>query len=219
MFEHEILKPNIKTKLHPELWAFEIDTEKWEKRYINYQTRVKDWDAIVDRQGPEIYTWPIFTEQFCKDIIEEADYQNKWVSDRHPNYPTTDFHLNDIDFNDVNYKILSKYAFPVVKHIWGLTGNMWDGPEIKTESFLAKYSPDAQGHLDSHIDNSQYTITVALNEGFEGGGTFYHRQETLIKAPTGNICLFPQVSHKHSGRAITSGTRYIIVSFCKSGMI
>jgi len=217
-FGHEVLKPKIKTKLHPELWAFEINTEKWEERYIHYQTRVQDWDAIVDRQGSEIYTWPIFTERFCKEIIEEAEYQDVWTVDRHDNYPTTDFHLKDIGFDDIYFKILQKYAFPVARHIWGLTGDMWQ-ENIHAENFLAKYSPKAQGHLDSHIDNSQYSITLALNDEFSGGGTFYHRQETLIKAPVGHICLFPQVTHKHSGRAISKGTRYIIVSFCKSGMI
>ena len=63
-------------------------------------------------------------------------------------------------------------------------------------------------------DNSNYSITLALNNEFTGGGTWYHRQKTLIKAPTGHVCLFPMPTHRHSGRYIDSGTRYIIVSFC-----
>ena len=88
---------------------------------------------------------------------------------------------------------------------------------MTAEVFMAKYSPEAQGHLNSHIDRSNYSITLALNDEFEGGGTYYHRQKTLVKAPTGHQCLFPMPTHKHSGRWIDSGTRYIIVAFCSRG--
>jgi hypothetical protein len=218
MFEHETSNLKIQNKLHPELWAYDLNPDEWEKKYIHYQTRVRDWDSIVDELGPELYSWPIFTEEFCRHIIEEAEYQNIWTVDRHYHYPTTDFVLSEIGLDDIYMKILRKYAFPVARHVWGLTGDIWD-KGMNAENFLAKYSPDAQGHLDSHIDSSQYSITLALNDDFVKGGTFYHRQKTLVKVEPGYVCLFPQVTHKHSGRAITKGTRYIIVSFCKSGDI
>ena len=108
------------------------------------------------------------------------------------------------------------YHFPIARHIWGLEGKEW-GDEMTHETFLAKYSPEAQGSLSSHIDSSNYSITLALNNDFTGGGTWYNRQKTLVKAPVGHVCLFPMPTHRHSGRWIDSGKRYIVVSFCKKG--
>tara|TARA_R100000008_G_C3569755_1_gene161320 strand:+ start:478 stop:1098 length:621 start_codon:yes stop_codon:yes gene_type:complete len=199
---------------NPELYTWKVDWDEWTKKFIHPQTQNKDWDAIVEEVGPEIYIWPIFTEKFCELIIEEAEHRDIWTVNRHENYPTTDFLLKKIGLNGMYEKVLQEYGYPVANSLWGLTGKAW-GEEMTSENFLAKYNPDAQGHLDSHIDMSDYTITLALNEAFEGGGTWYHKQQTLVKAPTGHVCLFPMPTHKHSGRWIKSGTRYIIVSFCK----
>ena len=203
---------------NPELYAWNIDWDKWTERFIHPQTRVKDWDAILKEEGTDIYTWPIFTKEFCDMMIDEAEKADVWTVARHEFYPTTDFVLTEIGLNDLYMKVLHEYGFPIAKYIWGLEGRGCN-EDIKAENFLAKYTSKAQGHLDSHIDNSNYSITLALNGDFTGGGTWYHRQNTLIKAPTGHVCLFPMPTHRHSGRYIDSGTRYIIVSFCKKGYL
>ena len=204
--------------INPELYAWTIDWDKWTERFIHPQTRVKDWDAILKEEGTDLYTWPLFTKEFCEMIMEEAEEAKVWTVDRHDNYPTTDFVLDKIGLNDLYMKVLREYGSPVARFVWGMTGDSWD-KNMTAENFLAKYTPSAQGHLDSHIDDSNYSITLALNNDFTGGGTWYHRQQTLIKAPTGHVCLFPMPTHKHSGRYIDSGTRYIIVSFCKCGSL
>ena len=203
--------------IHPELYAWKLDWNRWTKRFIHPQTRVTDWDAIVEEKGTDIYSWPLFTEEFCKMIIEEAEgRKGLWSVGRHDYYPTTDFVLSKIGLNDMYMKVLHEYGFPIAEHVWGLEGIAWN-TNMSAELFMAKYTKDAQGHLDSHIDESNYSITLALNNDFAGGGTYYHRQKTLVKAPTGHVCLFPMPTHKHSGRLIDSGTRYIIVAFCKKG--
>tara|TARA_Y100000004_G_scaffold105745_1_gene118664 strand:+ start:1105 stop:1740 length:636 start_codon:yes stop_codon:yes gene_type:complete len=201
---------------HPELWAYNLNPEKWEQEFVHPQTRFMDWDAIIKEEGTDIYTWPLFTKKFCRMLIEEAEFQNVWTVARHDNYPTTDFMLSEIGLHDMYDKILKRFAFPIARHIWGLEGKEW-GDEMTHETFLAKYSPDAQGSLSSHIDSSNYSITLALNNDFTGGGTWYNRQKTLVKAPVGHVCLFPMPTHRHSGRWIDSGKRYIVVSFCKKG--
>tara|TARA_Y100000310_G_scaffold197283_1_gene197353 strand:+ start:107 stop:718 length:612 start_codon:yes stop_codon:yes gene_type:complete len=201
---------------HPILYAWSTDWDKWVEKFIHPQTRVKDWDAILIEEGTDIYTWPLFTVEFCKLMIEEAEEANLWTVARHEHYPTTDFLLKELRLDDMYMKVLREFGFPIAKHIWGLEGKVW-AENMTAENFLAKYSPKAQGHLNSHLDSSSYTITLALNNEFTGGGTWYNRQKTLIKAPTGSACLFPMPTHRHSGRYIDSGTRYIIVSFCYRG--
>tara|TARA_Y100000593_G_C4315532_1_gene340669 strand:+ start:3656 stop:4288 length:633 start_codon:yes stop_codon:yes gene_type:complete len=202
--------------LHPELYTWDIDWERWCKKFIHPQTLSKDWNAIVEERGADIYTWPMFTKDFCEMIIEEAEHQATWTVDRHANYPTTDFLLQEIGLREMYMKVLHQFGFKIAAWVWGLSGKQWH-EDMDAELFMAKYTPEAQGHLDSHIDNSNYSITLALNDDFKGGGTYYHRQKTLVKAPTGHQCLFPMPTHKHSGRWIDEGLRYIIVAFCVKG--
>ena len=174
VFEHEKPKPKLSQScINPTLYAINLDNDKWKERYIQKQTRVHDWDAIVKIEetagiNRDIYTWPIFTKTFCEEMIEEAENLNQWTVNRHEYYPTTDFTLSEINYNTIYEQILQEYGYPVAKHVWGLTGDCW-GSNMFSENFLAKYSPEAQGHLDSHIDGSRYSITVALNDEFEGG--------------------------------------------------
>ena len=49
----------------PELFAYKIDPELWSKKMIAPGTRDKQWDLVVENIGPEIYTFPLFTKEFC----------------------------------------------------------------------------------------------------------------------------------------------------------
>ena len=90
-------------KLHPELWSLSVDRDRWVERFIHPHARVKDWDGIIseEKEGSDIWSFPIFTKEFCRKVIEESEHQNVWVTDRHSNYPTTDFPLKEIGLHDV----------------------------------------------------------------------------------------------------------------------
>ena len=83
------------------------------------------------------------------------------------------------------------------------------------EDFIAKYTDEDQSALDIHHDHADYSFTVCLNTDFEGGGTWFPRQQILANPKSGYCTLFPSVTHRHGGRPTTKGTRYIIVSFCR----
>ena len=100
--------------------------------------------------------------------------------------------------------------------LWKLEGTKWN-KELTSEDFIARYKAEDQAALDIHHDHSDYTFTVGLNVGFEGGGTWFPRQQVLANPKSGYASLFPSVTHRHGGRPTTKGTRYIIVSFVKKG--
>ena len=164
-----------------------------------------------------IFSFPLFTEEFCRMIREEAEYSNSWTINRHEYYPTTDMVLQTIGMHDIYMEILREYVMPVGIHMWALEGEGWDN--LNSENFLAKYVPDAQGHLSIHHDSSDLTCLVQLSDldEYEGGGTWFRRQKQLLKTPIGYVTLHPgNITHKHGARAVTKGARYIIVSFMKN---
>ena len=84
-------------------------------------------------------------------------------------------------------------------------------------SFIVKYSLDKDGQKDlkPHHDSSTYTVNVCLNDDFEGGGChFIHKNVTVVNKNIGRICIHPgKYTHYHKGLPITTGERYILVSF------
>ena len=202
--------------MNPKLIAFKLDSKSWAKKMIARGTRDKQWDLVVEEIGPEIYRFPLFTEEFCKEVIEHAEKEGKWTKERHKFYPTTDILLDDINLKEMYNWVLSEYCHPIARHIWGLEGTSWH--RATSEDFIARYKDTDQAALDIHHDHADYSFTVGLNTDFEGGGTWFPRQQILANPKSGYCTLFPSVTHRHGGRPTTKGTRYIIVSFVKKEM-
>lgn len=190
------------------------DWEAWKKKWLSYDAQTKEWDLIVDEPLTDVFTFPLFTIEFCEAVIKKAEELNKWETDRHDYYPTIDVLLEKIGMNDIYHRVLKEYAYECAIHMWGLDGKNW--PNMKSENFMIKYTEDRQGHLSLHHDYSDISFLLALNEGYEGGGTYFHRQKELHKGKPGHVSFHPgAITHKHGGRPVKKGKRYIIVSFCR----
>ena len=201
---------------NPELMAWKIDPVAWAKKMIVAGIRDKQWDLMVEELGPEIYTFPLFTPEMCDMLIDEAEAAEKWTKARHEFYPTTDMLLNDIGLGEMYTHVLETYCHPIARKLWTLEGTKWH-QDISSENFIARYIDTEQAALDIHQDFADYTFTVGLNGGYEGGGTWFPRQQVLANPKSGYCSLFPSVTHRHGGRPTTKGKRYIIVSFVKKG--
>ena len=204
-------------KLHPELYTYYDNPKKWTDRFITYSARTKEWDLIVDEPFINTFSFPLFTPEFCRMVREEAESSNSWTVNRHENYPTTDMVLQTIGMHDIYMEVLKEYVMPLSIYMWALEGKGWD--ILSSENFLARYTPDTQGHLSIHHDMSDITCLVQLSsfDEYEGGGTYFRRQKELVKNEIGYVTLHPgNITHKHGARAVTDGTRYIIVSFMRN---
>ena len=84
-------------------------------------------------------------------------------------------------------------------------------------AFVVKYTPDNQAGLSPHHDSSTYTINIALNDSskYNGGGCRFIRQNFVLKNQlVGMCCMHPgRLTAYHEGLPVTSGIRYILVSF------
>jgi hypothetical protein len=195
------------------------DKEAWKEKYLSPIIKTKDWDLITDELGKEghtnIFNTKFFTKAFGQDLINLAEKSNCWTQKRHEFYPTTDMLLESINMNSTYEEILKEYLYPWAIHLWELEGKTWKA--LYGENFLIKYSTNKQAHLSLHHDYSIFTGLATLNDEYEGGGTYFKRQKICANPSTGTMSLHPgNVTHKHGARPITSGTRYVIVSFIRS---
>ena len=160
----------------------------------------------------------MFTPIFCKTLIEEAERQDKWTTDRHKHYPTHDVPLKSLGLSGIYDDVLKDYAYPIASSLWKLEGKSWN-KRMTHETFIVKYIPsaDIQTHLNIHHDQADYSIQVTLSDNFTGGGTWFPRQNKLVKPSLGSAILFPNVTHPHGARPTLSGERYCLISFCSRG--
>jgi hypothetical protein len=195
-------------------------TDLWEQKYVHKNSLTASWNLVIDNIKDEMFTWNLFTQTFCNDIIQLAEAQNSWTTDRHQYYPTYDVHLTSLGLFEIYDILLKKYAFPIAVKNWNLDGKSW-AENMQHETFLVKYVPQSGGqmYLDIHHDKADYTVHVNLSnqEEYEGGGTWFPRHNRLIKGAAGKAILFPQVTHPHGGRPTISGKRYCLISFCNRG--
>ena len=209
------MENNIKHHIHPELFTYFSNPEKWESKFLRPELTGGKWDLYCLEELDDIYTIPCFTEEFCDYIIDEAESCNCWTIVRHENYPTTDMTLSVLGLQSTYDAILKKYIWPLAKYKFQLEEPQW--LDMQSENFIARYHPYAQYHLALHHDMSQITVVVTLNtEDFTGGGTYFSNQKTQLKGEKGNISIHPgQITHRHGGLPVLTGQRYIVVSFCQ----
>ena len=196
-----------------------VSSEAWRKKYLSNTITSCDLELVIDELGHQGHTnifniEQVFSKAYCEELIREAEKSNNWTKKRHDNYPTTDMLLESFGANDSYENVLRRYLYSAIIDRWRLEGPKWN--RLVGENFIIKYEDLGQASLALHHDSSEFTILTALNDSFEGGGTWFHNQKLLVKNKIGGATFHPgSITHLHGGRPITSGIRYIIVSFCR----
>jgi len=198
------------------LISFKSNLKEWENKYIskNFQK-----NRSIQELGSDILKINIFTREFCNEIILLSEQNNLWSKgggkyydkriNNTENHPTQDIHLKQIGLEEMWKFIIDNY---IGKIVWDVYKYSSKGTNI---NFIVKYDLKGQKELRPHHDSSSYTVNLCLNKDFEGGGCRFVRQDkTIINKDIGSVILHPgRVTHYHEGLLITSGVRYILVSF------
>ena len=190
--------------------------EAWTEKYLNLSMAKHEFELMVTDRGDNVFEFPLFTPKFCREAIALAEAKNRWTIDRHEFYPTNDVLLPELDLDRIYNRVLDEIVRPLAIHLWNLEGTGWDA--FSNENFMARYTTQRQSHLSLHHDRSHLTMLVKLNDEFSGGGTWFPQYQKLSNPKEiGTAVIHPgMVTHRHGARPITSGSRYVIVSFIRS---
>lgn len=216
---------NYKTDmLHNDLWEIFDNKVDWEEKYIheNYSQNF-NLSIPVDQPCPDVFWFPILTETFANQLIEEMEHFGEWSGGRHEdkrlsggyeNVPTDDIHMNQIGFERHWLHFLKEYIVPVNNRVY--PGYHSEARSIM--NFVVKYDPNRQYYLRPHHDSSTYTINVALTRpGIDhgGGGCRFIRYNCQVTdTRIGWSFMHPgRLTHYHEGLPVTWGKRYIMISF------
>ncbi|XWV25333.1 putative procollagen-lysine [Tupanvirus deep ocean] len=202
---------------------------QWEMKYLHptyYQNKNNLENLGYVELCDGIYTFPLFSEIFCKEMMQRAESYGKWSKgkDEHndprlgqnyyENVPTVDVQLFELNLDKQWHEIVFSYIAPVARVLY----NNYKTKDINL-AFVVKYDFNDQSSLSPHHDASTYTVNIALNKGngidYDGGGCRFIRQNYILKnQEPGMCCIHPgRLTAYHEGLPVTAGTRYILVSF------
>ena len=142
--------------------------------------RTVSWTARGDRPRVQVSKGPLLPRDECAWAIEEAErHANEnggWTSARHTQAATTDMPVKDIPklLDWFNAK-LETTLFPMLASRY--PDKITSVADLRAhDSFIVKYDAEGkQNSLVTHVDESAFSFTIALNdrEEYEGGGTCF----------------------------------------------
>ena len=159
------------------------------------------------------YKKPLIDPILCDTIIKQAEEwaeEKGWTKKRHALYPTTDIPLKELKSSEIVTEIIKNFTFPYLAKKFHFDTDLMELNDL----FVVKYAHDDQHKLDPHRDISMLSFNVLLNDAtdFEGGGTYFHHSNEIVTNDKGSIVLHSGKFY-HEGKAVTKGTRYILVGF------
>lgn len=206
------------------LFDYFDETDDWKTKYFHPDFfKFLNSNKITHKElCQDAFQFPLFTSEFCQELIDITTKANLWsagkkndkrLSGGYENHPTVDVHLNQIALHDIWNDIVKKYISVIAAKLYS---------DITTKgtniNFVVKYTMGGQEFLRPHHDASMYTVNIALNQqdkDYVGGGSRFIRQNySITHTPIGYCNIHPgRLTHYHEGLPITSGTRFILVSF------
>ncbi|CAH0558083.1 unnamed protein product [Brassicogethes aeneus] len=213
------------TLAEPDMYQIFENEKEWEERYIH-----EDYPGNFDPENapkqpcPDVYWFPVVSRKFTSSLINMMETFGKWSTGKNDDdrleggyeaVPTRDIHMNQVGWERHWLHFLQKYVRPLQELVF--IGYYHDPPK-SLMNFVVRYKPDEQPSLRPHHDSSTYTINVALNqvgEDYVGGGCRFIRYNcSVVDTKPGWILMHPgRLTHFHEGLRVTSGTRYIMISF------
>ncbi|WAR03661.1 OGFD2-like protein [Mya arenaria] len=174
------------------------------------------------------YTFPVFTEEFCKEFLEEIlHFEDSSLPKGRPN--TMNNHgvlLEELGFDGFITELRERYLGPVCHLLY--PDWCWAGLDSH-KAFIVQYSEGGDVDLAYHYDNAEVTLNVALSpEGsYKGGDLFFGAMknefdnERLWKSYRHVPCfgILHRGQHRHGAYPIETGSRYNMIMWMRSSSV
>lgn len=133
-----------------------------------------------------------------------------WTTSRHYAVPTNDVPIHHVPKLLHWFQVwMTTTCQSLLRHQFGTTRRFY-----VHDAFLVRYQALSQSHfLPLHYDESTHSMVLALNDDFEGGGSYFYTVNQTISPNTGSMVSFRGNQLLHGGNVVTRGVRYIVAIF------
>lgn len=188
---------------------------------IDYSKGIHPKSGIEYENYKDIITTPFWTEDFCKELCDIADfYKDKFhYHHQETNYQGQEGNLyfNTLFLDHVNHWLFQDFTDHYSQSICRIIQKEWPVTEITGwfPAFIVRYDSRHRDVLTLHNDLSFITTVIKLNNSYEGGKLEFPRQGwDNSEVPVGYAQIWPSaVTHPHRVTPVTQGIRYAFTSW------
>eukprot|EP01065_Artemidia_motanka_P027131 TRINITY_DN32364_c0_g1_i1.p1 TRINITY_DN32364_c0_g1~~TRINITY_DN32364_c0_g1_i1.p1 ORF type:complete len:544 (+),score=197.99 TRINITY_DN32364_c0_g1_i1:66-1634(+) len=175
------------------------------------------WRSLVTEEGPEVYSFNLFTPEFCDTFVEElrSFYASKLPARRPNSMNNYGVVINDIGMESFIDRLQADVFAPLSRVFFAEAGAHLDGHH----SFIVRYKVGEDLGLDMHTDDSDVTFNCCLVKDFQGAGlqfcgrlgSSHHRRASLLYKHVQAKCVFHLGTRRHGADDITCGERLNLI--------
>ncbi|KAI6659957.1 2-oxoglutarate and iron-dependent oxygenase domain-containing protein 2 isoform X1 [Oopsacas minuta] len=186
--------------------------------------------SLIKKEAPgRSYSFPVFTNEFCKLLVEELEYfeASPMPKDRPNTMNNFGLLLSEVGF-DLRFMDpwRIEYLVPISRLLYpDCCGGSLDSHRV----FIVRYKLGEDLDLATHFDNAEVTINVSIGDVFEGGDLYFGRmsQDGTAGLPKdykwykhiNGTGLVHRGLQFHGAAPITSGTRYNLIMWMRSSQL
>lgn len=170
------------------------------------------WQEVAN----DILVLPFWTEEFCREVIAAAEVMDEFrplQSDVQNNAAPG----QELRFNRISPRFAENFQAHFKRRVEPIVRQHWWPLQLGANRmpFVLKYAPDAQPSLDPHHDAAMISMTIVMNDGYDGGLLTSPRQHWDSRnIRPGTMIVFPsRVTHVHWVLPVTAGTRYSVAAW------
>ena len=183
--------------------------------YFDVERRkcILDCSVRWDSAAPDCCIASVLGSETCRKVIDWAETFGKWTTKRHYAVPTFDLPIHTVPplLDWFQNDFMKPIVQPLLEQQFKPST---EGRFYVHDAFCVRYESNAAAnHLPIHVDESTHSLVVALNDDFDGGGTYFPDYDLLLRPSKGSIISFRGDSIPHGGQAVTRGVRYILAVF------
>ncbi|KAK4292540.1 hypothetical protein Pmani_034703 [Petrolisthes manimaculis] len=209
------------TPTTPDLVSLASNPLIWRVKYLQ-----PDWHQIlrgellrINRPCPEVYQFPTFTAQFCKDLLSLANERNQWSpalkkdmrksETKVEEVPTVDQYLSDLNLEP----LLTSLRSDVLQQLQ-LLAFPYSAPDNITMALVARFQAGEVAGLNQHHDASaiSFLVTLADQSQYQGGELEFPRQKCRVRPGEGDVLVFPgRLTHPKTLHNVTQGILHHLI--------
>ena len=162
----------------------------------------------------EMYAMPFLTPRYCRTLIDAAEASGAFEPD--PGDPVPGMELSIARLSAVVFEALQK---DIGTRVWPQLQTEWRYIDYHgiNDAFIIKYEVGGQESLRIHHDVAQVSMSVKLNDDYEGAELDFPRQGVSnATLAVGELLAWPSlVTHPHESLPIRGGVKYSLTIWCE----